>query len=138
MTSHSEPAHARQDNLFGWQPSPSTVPDIYPGHPGYRGAHNGTSAQAARSIANNAKSLRGQTLKLIKEAPNGLTSDEVARLLDLPNVYSSRPRVAELHRQGEIVDSGERRISESGRWASVWKAAPPLPNYPHIVGEARS
>src|SRR5215216_3608288 len=37
-----------------------------------------------------------------------LTSDQIAAELGMPNPYMARPRVAELHRQGLVVDSGQR------------------------------
>lgn len=35
---------------------------------------------------------------------------------------SARPRIAELRREGHVVDSGQRRLTRSGRQAVVWAA----------------
>jgi hypothetical protein len=57
----------------------------------------------------------------------GATADEIAQALSA-SVLSIRPRVSELNRSGEIVQTGARRKNESGLSATVWKIAPPLPD----------
>ena len=99
----------------------------YPDAPGFV-AGSPTSAEAARRIAGHAKSLGVQILQLLREHPNGLIADEVAAKLGMKQPYAARPRIAELHRRGEIVDSGQRRLGQSGISQAVWKIAPPLPN----------
>jgi len=131
MTYLARPHLGNNLDLFGVVESPPIVPDIYPLAPGYQGAANGASYQAAAKIAGKAKSQSVAILALIKATPAGLTSDEIARWLDFPNIRDSRPRVAELHRQGEIIDSGERRRGESGLEITVWRVAP------LTVGEGR-
>jgi len=106
----------------------------YPDRPGWKVP--GPSRIAAERVASKAKSQSAAILTLLKATPGGLTSDEIARRLHFENVRDSRPRVAELHRQGEVIEAGTRR-GESGLQITVWKAAPPLPNYPHIIGEGR-
>jgi hypothetical protein len=55
-----------------------------------------------------------------------MTADEAASALDLP-ILSVRPRVAELHRLGELRATDERRRNASGISATVWCVADPLP-----------
>ena len=99
----------------------------YPEEPGFVSGSN-TSREAARRIAGHAKSLGAQILQLLREHPAGLIADEVAANLGMKQPYSARPRLSELHRRGEIVDSGQRRLGQSGISQVVWKIAPPLPN----------
>jgi hypothetical protein len=103
----------------------SPQPDsIYPDAPGFKVP--GPSEQAATAIASTAKTLRDQVLDTIAAAPTGLTADEVAEKLH-KSVLSVRPRVAELHRQGEIRPTTARGKNASGMTASVWTVSPPLP-----------
>lgn len=97
-------------------------PQKYPYAPGFKGARGGASEQAARKIASSAKNLRGRVLAEYQAAVNGLTADEAATRLGL-SILSVRPRVAELHRLGELAPSSERRANESGTLATVWKLA---------------
>jgi len=91
----------------------------YPDRPGYRVP--GPSQGAARRIAGKAKAVHAEIMAILRNAPNGLTSDQIAAELGMPNPYMARPRVAELHRQGLVVDSGQRRPGESGLNQTVWK-----------------
>jgi len=65
-------------------------------------------------------------LSVFKNEPAGMTADEAAAVLDLP-ILSIRPRVAELHRLGELRPTAERRRNASGASATVWRIADPLP-----------
>jgi hypothetical protein len=113
-----------KDRAFGGEPyRQPNYPDV-PGHV----AGSVTSAVAARRIAGHAKSLGAQILQLLGDHPNGLIADEVAAKLGMRQPYAARPRLAELHRRGEIIDSGLRRLGQSGISQAVWKIAPPLPN----------
>jgi hypothetical protein len=102
----------------------SRLPDAYPDQPGFR--VSGPSEQAATAIASTAKTLRDQVRNTISAAPRGLTADEVAARLN-KSILSVRPRVSELHRQGEIRQTGTRGKNASGMTASVWTLSPPLP-----------
>jgi predicted ArsR family transcriptional regulator len=51
---------------------------------------------------------------------HGATADEIATELG-ESVLSVRPRVSELRALGEIEETGERRVNESGRRAIVWR-----------------
>jgi hypothetical protein len=104
---------------------PSVPFDLYPNSPGFKAA-GGASRDAAAAIAPRVPRLRGIVLTAFHEAPAGLTADEVAGVVDLP-VLSVRPRVAELHRLGEIRATDERRKNASGMSATVWRVADPLP-----------
>ena len=101
-------------------------PQSYPDAPGYR--RPGPSQEAGHRIASHAKATGQRILGLLRRRPDGMTADEIADALDMPNNYQSRPRIAELHTQGEVVDSGERRPGRSGISITVWKLAPLLPN----------
>jgi hypothetical protein len=102
----------------------SRLPGAYPNLPGFR--VSGPSELAATAIASIAKTLREQVRNTIAAAPNGLTADEVAAQLN-KSVLSVRPRVSELHRQGEIRQTGSRGKNASGMTATVWVLSPPLP-----------
>jgi hypothetical protein len=92
----------------------------YPDAPGFKAS--GPSEQAAQAVAGMAKTLRDQVRNTIATAPKGLTADEIAGKLNR-SILSVRPRVSELHRQGEIRPSGARGKNESGMSASVWVLA---------------
>jgi hypothetical protein len=92
----------------------------YPAAPGFRRGAPDTSREAAESVADAARTRSVQALAHITgQGPLGATADEVAAALEWER-YSSRPRLAELHKQGEIVDSGNRRKGASGRAQTVW------------------
>ena len=99
----------------------------YPEAPGYV-AGSATSAAATQQITGKAKALGAQILDLLRDHPAGLTADQVAHGLGLKQPYAARPRLAELHRRGEISDSGQRRPGTSGIAQVVWKIAQPLPS----------
>lgn len=90
------------------------------GLPGYYRHAPETSKLAAESVADAARSRSRLALVFITErAACGASADEVAEALQWER-YSSRPRLAELHKRGVIVDSGERRLGVSGRAQAVW------------------
>jgi len=91
---------------------------IYPDAPGFKVA--GPSEQAAETISGKASKMRAAVLAQIAQYPGGVTADEIARDLNL-SVLSVRPRVSELHRNGEIEQTGGRRKNESGMTATVWR-----------------
>ena len=99
----------------------------YPHSPGHV-AGSTTSERAARRIAGHAKAISERILELLRDRPGGLTTDEVAAALHMQQPYAARPRLAELHRRGQIIDSGQRRPGQSGVAQAVWKSALPLPN----------
>jgi len=93
---------------------------IYPAVPGCKAP--GTSAQAALAMKDDAKTLRGKCLELLKMRGD-LTADEAAGMLD-QSVLFVRPRFTEMLRLGWIFDSGVRRKNASGIRATVWTIDP--------------
>ncbi|MXO74856.1 hypothetical protein GRI40_06430 [Altererythrobacter aerius] len=92
----------------------------YPNAPGFHPGSPETSREAAASVAPAAANRSNLALRFVRErAPVGATSDEVASRYEWER-YSSRPRLAELHKRGLIVDSGRRREGASGRKQVVW------------------
>jgi hypothetical protein len=91
----------------------------YPHHPGAK--TGGTSAESADAIAGRAQRLR-DTVMAVLELHGPSTADQVASLLS-QSVLSIRPRVAELHKMGLIVATGERRRNRSGHSAMTWRIA---------------
>lgn len=86
--------------------------------------HNGTdtSIEAARSMEGSVNVLRIQIFKLIKRSgTTGMTCDEVECDSGLRHQTASA-RVNELAGRGDLVDSGKRRKTRSGRMAIVWFA----------------
>jgi hypothetical protein len=92
----------------------------YPSIPGFKPGAPDTSSLAALSMIDEARNRRALALAIVAErGAGGATADEVAAAL-LWDKYSSRPRMAELHKRGAIVDSGDRREGSSGRGQAVW------------------
>ncbi len=92
----------------------------YPATPGYK--VDGPSKDAAIAMIPTANTLRWRVFSAISNAPNGLTTDECASLLN-ETVLSIRPRFTELAAGKWIEDSGKRRKNLSGRSATVWRLA---------------
>lgn len=88
----------------------------YPYRPGWK--KRDTSKNAADDIKSHAETLRSQALATIIAMPR--TADEVALAMN-EQIWSIRPRISELARQGLIKDSGIRRKNDSGKSAIVWK-----------------
>ena len=82
-----------------------------------RRADPGTSKSAARSVP--VAELEAKVLRALRDHPCGLTSHEVAELLDMPLVSVS-PRFKPLTVKNLVRDSGERRCGASGRKSIVW------------------
>lgn len=90
-----------------------------------------TSHAAASSAKAKAAQCRSQVVRVFQDLPEGLTLADVvhrhrvkARALTGWIDFSDsgvRTRVSELVRSGEVVDSGLRRLTSSGRKAIVWK-----------------
>lgn len=89
----------------------------YPESPGFK--EPTTSREAARSMAPEARKLRGIVLRLIDESPGGLTADQAAEILG-ESVLAVRPRFSELRRTGHIIDSGHTAKNKSGKSAIIW------------------
>jgi hypothetical protein len=79
-----------------------------------------TSAQAADSLGPaTLNALQRRVLALLAATPDGLTDEEMQRLLGM-NPSTQRPRRIELARRGLVVEAGTRRTA-SGRMAAVWR-----------------
>ena len=102
-------------DLFSYQREP-----IYPDVPGYKA--QGPSREAAKIVTVPAANLRDRVLECAKAAADGLTADDIAQRLNC-SILSVRPRVAELHRAGQIEQTGARRKNASGMSATVWRFA---------------
>jgi predicted transcriptional regulator len=89
----------------------------FPDSPGH--SQDDTSIAAAESVEAFAPKLRDQVLMFLRERP--ATVHECARALNEP-VPSIQPRFSELRARGMIVDTGVRRLNDSGRNAIVWSA----------------
>lgn len=89
----------------------------YPERPGWKATD--TSRAASIAIGATAAAVRLRTLAAIKAAPGGLTADEAAANIG-ESILTVRPRVAELRRYGQVMDSGARRRNVSGHTAIVW------------------
>jgi len=88
----------------------------YPTSPGHKAT--GTSAASAAKMASAAPVLREKCMSALEGRP--LTADEVAAACG-ESILAIRPRISELKRAGDIIDSGDRRPNASGHRAIVWK-----------------
>lgn len=93
-----------------------TLTAPYHNAPGFK--TGGPSAAAAFAVKEDAKTLRGKCLELLKMRGD-LTADEAATMLD-KSVLAIRPRFTEMLKMGLIFDSGLRRKNSSGIRATVW------------------
>lgn len=80
-----------------------------------------TSRQAAESVLPHTGTARRRVFDaLARFRDRGMTDEDLQRYLAMsPN--STRPRRIELVEQGLVIDSGERRPTDSGASAVVWK-----------------
>lgn len=95
--------------------------DFFPITPGFK--DQGAGRDAAREVGHSDKraiTLNRIMYSLRRQGP--ATADEIAARLDLDRLYV-RPRVSELKTLGRIVDTGERRRNNGGRFATVWASA---------------
>lgn len=94
----------------------------YPNEPGYV-AGSDTSRDAADSVANTALTMRMHIFDLLaKREPAGMTCDEVETALGYRHQTASA-RLRELSLSGAIHDTGDRRLTRSGRSARVYRVA---------------
>jgi len=90
----------------------------YPQAPGFVAASD-TSQAAAESI--DAPGLRAKALRILRAAPDGLTSDELETITGWPHQTASA-RLRELVIAGDAWDSPDRRPTRHGRQATVRRA----------------
>jgi hypothetical protein len=84
---------------------------------------SGPSEDAANAIAPIVASLREKVREVITvNSPGGITADDIAHILNR-SILSVRPRVSELHRDGDIRSSGARGRNVSGMTATLWVIA---------------
>jgi hypothetical protein len=82
-----------------------------------------TSEAAAHSIAPHMGRLCSMVVEYVRgQGARGATSDEVEEALDLRHQTASA-RLKQARDLGVLVDSGERRLTRSGRKAAVLVAA---------------
>lgn len=89
----------------------------------YREApHSGgeTSREAARSIRSALPRLEAMVLSALSGC-SGMTAHEMETATGLAG-NTVRPRLVGLRERGLIEDTGERRVTPSGRKAVVWRA----------------
>jgi predicted ArsR family transcriptional regulator len=93
----------------------------YPDTPGFKAL--GPSSEAAQKMTRHAATVRGRVLQFLRsEHPASFTPDQIAHRLGI-SFLSVRPRVSELHLQGEIEPDGTRRKNDSGMSAQCWRAS---------------
>lgn len=90
----------------------------YPHQPGYK--VEGTSAEAAAEMADEARKICDRILELMRHAGD-LTTDEAAERLEI-HFGSVRPRFSELKVKQQIEKTQLRRRNDrSGKYATVWR-----------------
>ena len=83
-------------------------------------ADSDTSVEAAESMTLLAPKLRDLVAaELRRRGGWGATNDELEEHMDIKHQTLS-PRVRELVQHGKVKDSGQRRRTRSGRFATVW------------------
>ena len=86
-----------------------------------------TSREAADRIAPVSGELRRRVYQYLRDqGANGATDQEIQKALQM-RPSTECPRRLELQEQGLVVDSGKRRLTESGRKATVWVIAEHAP-----------
>ena len=91
----------------------------YPYTAGYQ--KTDTSKQAAEDIEkSSAKTLRQQVEIILKEQPNGLSTEQISQQLNKEYV-SIQPRTSELRNTGIIFDSGLRILNRFRKRVIVWQ-----------------
>lgn len=82
--------------------------------------HSDTSKAAARQIEPCTAKGRRLIWDYLAAHPEGATDEEMQFGIDM-NPSTQRPRRIELVAAGQVVDSGLKRETRSGREATVWK-----------------
>lgn len=100
------------------------VVQSYPATAGYTNDDTSRDAATAIESSGRAKVLRERVLWTFRQTVCGIrlsfTADEIADNMN-ESILSIRPRVSELHKQGLIEPTGERRRSSGGRPSHVWR-----------------
>lgn len=93
----------------------------YPTHAGWKEATTSRDAAIGIEASGKAASLMERCLKAFHNGFVG-NADELARHLG-EDILSIRPRVTQLHVNGLIEKTGERRTMNGGRAGHVWRLA---------------
>lgn len=80
-----------------------------------------TSHEARRSIINHLTAMEAQVMGVI-EKYGTLSVDDIECLTGMTH-QSASARVCELHKRGRLRDSGQKRVTKSGRRAIAWEKA---------------
>lgn len=95
------------------------MPVLGKGFKGVEVIQRTTSQDAYQSV--DVTHLRGKVLAMLKRL-QGATCDEAQTLLGLTH-QSCSPCFTWLSKDGQIYDSGQRRVTRSGRKAIVWRVS---------------
>jgi hypothetical protein len=120
-----DPDHEHPPSLFDEVESAPAIrePEVERSAPAHRDARD-TEVEAAAMIAPRAGTWRRRVLEAIAAAgADGRTDWELHGELG-GNLYTVAPRRVELERDGWIADAGERRTTNNGRRAIVWRLTP--------------
>lgn len=90
-----------------------------PAQGAYHSQGGDTEREAAASMRPFTGTMRKEVIRLLADAPNGLTDDEGGALMKGDRLTFGRRR-NELVRAGLVRDSGQRRLTPAGRKAIVW------------------
>jgi hypothetical protein len=83
-----------------------------------------TSKTAKKSVRKSLPKIREDICKFINRTKRrGMTCDEVEAVYGYTHQTASA-RINELRNLGQLIDSGERRLTRSGRPATVWITVP--------------
>jgi hypothetical protein len=94
--------------------------ELYPLTAGYKEPEGASKENAKRQKPEVLNFRRRKAMSFFRAYPKGLTSDEVADLMN-ENILAIRPRVSELRTLEKIESTGERRKSANGNASTVWR-----------------
>jgi hypothetical protein len=83
---------------------------------------NPVSHDAARRAFGRSGNARERIYNVIKAHPDGLTVHELRQLITM-HFHTVAARVSDLNLEGWLVDSGQRRPTDTGAMATVWVIA---------------
>lgn len=83
---------------------------------------NPVSHDAARRAFGRSGNARERIYNVIKAHPDGLTVHELRQLITM-HFHTVAARVSDLNLEGWLIDSGQRRPTDTGAMATVWVVA---------------
>lgn len=84
--------------------------------------HSETSLAAAEYSQARARTDKARVLFVLTSAGvRGMTDEEIQHVAELHG-STERPRRIALCNEGKVIDSGKKRMTASGRMATVWEA----------------